>query len=142
LSKPRLGDTVRVHYTLTLDDGTVFDATAEREPLEFSVGEGRVLIGFEQVVLMLNPGEWKTVTIPAAEAYGPHREEMVLVAPRSELPEDLNLEPGQSIEMANPDGRRIVARVTEVSDSAVTLDGNHVLAGKDLTFEIQLVEIL
>jgi len=142
MASPRIGDTVRVHYTGTLDDGTVFDSSAEREPLEFTIGEGKIIPGFEQAVLELTPGGWKTTRIPADEAYGPYHVEMKVVAPRSALPADLNPHTGEMVEMSHPDGRRILARITDISESGVTLDGNHPLAGKDLTFEIQLVEIV
>ena len=142
MAKPKLGNTVRVHYTGTLDDGSVFDSSVEREPLEFTIGECKLIPGFEKAVLDLNPGEWKTTRLSADEAYGPYRDEMVIVTPRSELPEGLELEVGQIVEMTHPDNPSIVARVTDASESSVTLDGNHPLAGKDLTFEVQLIEIV
>ena len=141
MTKPRIGDTVKVHYTGTLDDGTVFDSSIEREPLEFTTGRGKVLLDFEQVVLNLSPGESRTIIIPAAKAYGLHCAEMLLEVPKNKLPEGLKPDPGEMVEMTHRDGRKIIARVTDISESSVTLDGNHPLAGKDLTFEIQLVGI-
>jgi len=97
--------------------------------------------GFEQAVLGMKIGESKTITIPAKDAYGPHDADMTLVVSREELPEDINPEVGQELEMSDPDGGTIRVHITEVSDTTVTLDGNHPLAGKDLTFEIELVSI-
>jgi peptidylprolyl isomerase len=130
-----------VHYTGSLDDGTVFDASANRPPLEFTIGEGQLIAGFEQAVIGMNPGESKKVKIPVKEAYGPHSDEMVLVADRKELPEGLDPEVGQMLQMLEPDGGRIILRVTGVTDTSVTLDANHPLAGCDLNFDIELVEI-
>ncbi len=134
------GDTVKVHYTGKLEDGTVFDSSIEREPLQFTIGEGQLIPGFEQAVVGMSPGESKTVEIPADEAY-PYREEMVLVVDRDQLPEDLQPEVGQQLQMRQPDGQTILVKVIDVSELSVTLDANHPLAGKDLTFDIQLVEI-
>jgi len=135
------GDTVRVHYTGTLTDGTMFDTSQEREPLEFIMGSGNVISGFEEATRNMEVGQVKTVTIPAEKAYGPYHEEMVLAMPRDQLPTDLNPEIGQRLQMQSPDGTRVVVVITDVSDIAITLDANHPLAGKDLTFEIELMEI-
>jgi len=142
MTKPKLGDNVKVHYTGTLDDGTTFDSSIDREPLEFTIGEGKVLPDFERVVLELNPGERKTTWIPADRAYGHYYDEIVLVVSKSELPEDLRPDLGEMVEMTHQDGRRVIARVIDISESSITFDGNHLLAGKDLTFEIQLVGII
>ena len=135
------GDTVRVHYTGTLTDGTMFDTSQEREPLEFIMGSGNVISGFEEATRNMEVGQVKTVTIPAEKAYGPYHEEMVVAMPRDQLPTDLNPEIGQRLQMQSPDGTRVVVVITDVSDIAITLDANHPLAGKDLTFEIELMEI-
>ena len=135
------GDTVKVHYTGKLEDGTVFDTSIERDPLQFTIGEGQLIPGFEQAVVGMSPGESKTVEIPADEAYGPYREEMVLVVDRDQLPPDLQPEVGQQLQMRQEDGQIILVTVIDVSESSVTLDANHPLAGQDLTFDIQLVEI-
>ena len=135
------GNIVQVHYTGTLQDGMMFDTSVGREPLEFTLGEDRMIQGFEQAVLGMKIGESKTITIPAKDAYGPHDADMTLVVSREELPEDINPEVGQELEMSDPDGGTIRVRITEVSDTTVTFDGNHPLAGKDLTFEIELVSI-
>jgi len=135
------GNIVQVHYTGTLQDGTMFDTSVGREPLEFTLGEGRVIPGFEQAVLGMRIGESKTVTIPVKDAYGPHNADMTLVVSREELPGDITPEVGQQLEITGSDGGTIIVIITEVSDTTVTLDANHPLAGKDLTFEIELVSI-
>ncbi|HEC23760.1 MAG TPA: peptidylprolyl isomerase [Chloroflexi bacterium] len=142
MAQAKSGDTVRVHYTGKLVDGTVFDSSVDRDPLEFTIGAGQVIPGFEEAVVGMAPGDSKTATIPSAMAYGPHHAEMVLVVARTEFPEDLNPEIGQLLQIRQPDGQSFVVTVTEVSGTSVTLDANHPLAGKDLVFEIQLMEIL
>ncbi|RZN40109.1 MAG: peptidylprolyl isomerase [Methanophagales archaeon ANME-1-THS] len=137
----RHGDTVKVHYTGKLEDGTVFDSSRDRDPLQFTLGEGQVIPGFEQAVVGMNVDESKTVTIPMEKAYGAHREEMVLVVGRNKFPEHLLLEVGQQLQIRLEDGQLIFVTVTEVTESSVTLDANHPLAGKDLTFDIHLVAI-
>jgi FKBP-type peptidyl-prolyl cis-trans isomerase 2 len=134
------GDTVQVHYTLKLEDGTVFETSIGRDPLQFTIGEGQLIPGFEQAVVGMSPGESKTVEIPADEAY-PYREELVMVVDRDLLPEDLQPEVGQQLQISQPSGETIVVKVIDVSELSVTLDANHPLAGKDLTFDIELVEI-
>jgi len=135
------GDTVRVHYTGTLADGTMFDTSREREPLEFTIGKGNIIPGFEEATKDMQVGQVKTVTIPAEKAYGPHSGEMVMVVSRNQLPDDLNPTVGQQLQMQSPDGMTAVVAVSDVSETTVTLDANHPLAGKDLTFEIELVEV-
>ena len=142
VNKAKSGDTVRVHYTGKLDDGTVFDSSVGREPLQFTIGEGQVIAGFEQAAIGMSPDESKTVKIIVDEAYGPYREELVLEVDRSEVPADLNLELGAQLQMRQEDGSVITVVVTDLSESSVTLDANHPLAGEDLTFDIQLVEII
>jgi len=136
------GDTVRVNYTGKLADGTVFDSSAGREPLEFTVGAGQVIPGFDNAVLGMKVGEKKTVTIPVDEAYGQRRDEQIAEISREKLPSDMTPEVGQQLVMKQSDGREIVVVITKVSDETVTIDANHPLAGKDLTFEIELVKIL
>ena len=135
------GNTVQVNYTGKLADGTVFDTSIGREPLEFTLGAGQMITGFEKAVFGMKVGEKKTVTIPADEAYGPHLDEQVAEIPREKLPSDVTPEVGQQLVMRQADGREILATITEVSDETVTIDANHHLAGKDLTFEIELVKI-
>jgi peptidylprolyl isomerase len=136
------GDTVKIHYTGKLNDGTVFDSSVNREPLEFTLARGQVIPGFEQAVLGMTPGESKTQTIPMTQAYGPYREEMVIQVNREQLPPDLAPEVGQQLQVQQPDGQAVPVFITEVTDSQVTLDANHPLAGEDLIFDIQLVEIV
>lgn len=137
----KTGDTVKVHYTGKLDDGTVFDTSNEREPLQFTIGEEQVIPGFEQAVIGMKPGESVTVKIPVDKAYGPYHEEWVIVVERDQFSADLEPEVGQRLQMTQADRRIIMVTVTDISESSVTLDANHPLAGKDLTFEIRLVEI-
>lgn len=135
------GDTVSVHYTGKFDDGTVFDSSVDGEPLQFTVGAGQVIPGFERAVIGMKPGESVTVTIPATEAYGPYREELVIVVDRSELPADMEPQVGEQIVGGLAGGGQRTGVIIEVTDSSVTIDANHPLAGKDLTFDIELVDI-
>lgn len=139
MAQAKYGDVVKVHYTGKLDDGTVFDSSTDRDPLEFTIGNGEIIPGFEQAVIGMKPGETKTIKIPSDEAYGPHHEEMVLEIDRNEFPADLNLRAGLQLQMGQDDGRAIPVMVIDISESSVTLDANHPLAGKDLTFDIRLV---
>lgn len=136
------GDTVKVHYTGKFDDGTVFDTSIDRDPLLFTIGTGQIIEDFENAVVGMNSGESKTATIPADKAYGPYQEEMVLVVARNQFPEDLKLNTGDQLELSKKDGEAVIVTITDVAEATVTLDANHPLAGKDLTFDIQLVEIL
>lgn len=136
------GDTVRVHYTGTLEDGTVFDSSRDHEPMQFTIGQRRLIPGFEQGVVGMEAGDSKTVKIPAAEAYGVHEPEKVIEVERSQLPPDFQLEIGMRLQGTPPGGRPVDFTVVSLTDSKVTLDGNHPLAGKDLTFDIQLIDIV
>ena len=136
------GDVVKVHYTGKTADGAVFDSSLGREPLQFTIGEGKLLARFEQAVIGMKLGESKTVKIPTDEAYGPYREDLVIVIEWSQLSEGVKPEIGQRLKSTQPDGRMIVARVIKVSESGVTVDANHPLAGEDLTFDIELIEIM
>jgi peptidylprolyl isomerase len=136
----KAGDTVRVHYTGTLDDGTEFDSSAGREPLEFTLGAGQVVPGFDAAVTGMRIGERKTVTIPAAEAYGEPRQELLLTVPRAQVPPNVQPRVGQRLQVGRGDQAFPVV-VHEVTDEHVVLDGNHPLAGQDLTFALELVEI-
>ena len=136
------GDTVKIHYTGKLDDGTIFDSSANREPLEFILDSGQVIPGFDSAVMGMSPGESKTEKIPMDQAYGTYRVEMVIEVDKQQLPPDLDPEVGQQLQIQQTNGQIIPVYVTEVNDSTVTLDANHPLAGQDLTFDIQLVEIV
>lgn len=141
MAQAQQGDKVKVHYTGKLAvDGTVFDSSHDREPLEFSIGEGEIIPGFEEAVVGMAPGDSKTEEIPSDKAYGPHRQEMVAEVDRQQIPEDISVEVGQQLQVQHPSGQVIPVTVTAVEDSKVTLDGNHPLAGKDLVFEIELVD--
>jgi FKBP-type peptidyl-prolyl cis-trans isomerase 2 len=135
-------DTVKVHYTGKLEDGTVFDSSAEREPLKFEMGQGQVIKGFEEAVIGMNPGDSKTTIIPADKAFGPHSEDMVIEVEREQFPEDMELNVGQRLQVPQPGGQPVLVTIAEVSEKTVMLDGNHPLAGKELTFDIHLVEIV
>jgi FKBP-type peptidyl-prolyl cis-trans isomerase 2 len=135
------GDTVKVHYTGKLEDGTVFDSSAERDPLEFTLGGGQIIPGFEKAVMGMETGASKTITIPPDDAYGPHRDDMVMEVERSKLPPNFDPNVGSRLQIPQPQGRPVDVVVSEVSDTHLTLDANHPLAGKDLIFEIELVEI-
>ncbi len=135
------GNQVKVHYTGTLKDNTVFDSSKDREPLSFTVGAGQMIKGFDAAVEGMKVGDVKTVDIPSEEAYGPKIEEAIFNVPKTQLPEGLEPQIGMQLEATQPDGRKQMLAITEVHEAEVTLDANHPLAGKDLTFEIEMVEI-
>lgn len=141
MTQAKQGDTVKVHYTGKLDDGTVFDSSLNREPLEFSIGSGQIIPGFELAVVGMAPGDAKTESIPSENAYGPHRQEMVLQVERQQLPDDIPVGVGQQLQIRQQEGQTIPVIITEVTDAKVTLDANHPLAGENLTFDIELLEI-
>lgn len=141
MAPAKVGDTVSIHYTGKLNDGTVFDSSLERDPLQFSIGGQQVIPGFEQAVIGMNPGESKTQAIPCDQAYGPHHGDMVVTVERQQIPSDFELEVGQQLQIQNQEGQAIPVMVSDIVDDQVTLDGNHPLAGEDLTFDIQLVSI-
>jgi len=142
MSQTKNGDTVKVHYTGKFADGTTFDTSNNREPLQFTVGAGMVIPGFEQAVIGMNIGETISVEIPASEAYGLYNKELVVEIKKDNMPEKLNPAIGQQLELIGGNGQKLIGRVTNVSELTVTLDANHFLAGKDLFFDIQLVEIV
>ncbi len=135
------GDTVRVHYTGKLEDGSVFDSSVERDPLEFKIGEGQIIPGFEKAVVGMEAGQNKTIQIEPGDGYGPRHEEMVQVVERNQIPENITLEVGAQLQANHPEGGPIILTVTDLTEAEVTLDANHPLAGLDLTFEIELVGI-
>jgi len=141
MSNAKNGDTVKVHYTDTLEDGTVFDSSAESEPLEFTLGNGQLIKGFEDAVLGMSVGEKKQVKISHDEAYGHRNDELILKVDRAAFPPSIEPREGLVLNLRSPDGRLIVAEIKEISGDSVTLDANHPLAGNDLTFEINLMEI-
>ena len=139
--KAKSGDTVRVHYTGKLEDGTVFDSSRGREPLEFTVGEGQVIEGFEKAVVGMDLNESKTVDIPAGEAYGEYHDELLLEVDRGQFPAHIEPAVGQGLQIQEPGGVVFPVTVTRVTEATVTLDANHPLAGKPLSFEIELVGV-
>ena len=139
--KTKNGDTVKVHYTGKLENGEVFDSSRDRQPLEFTVGEGNVIPGFEKAVLDMEIGEQKSVEIPPDEAYGPRREELVVEVDRSEFPGHIEPSIGQRLQMQQPEGSVVNLLITDMSDETVTLDANHPLAGMTLFFEVEVMEI-
>jgi len=142
MSQAAQGKTVRFHYTGSLADGTVFDSSIEREPLQVTLGAGQVIPGVDQALTGMAPGDDKTVTLAAEEAYGPHREELIHQVGRERLSPEMKVEVGDRLEGTDATGKRLHLTVVEVTDEAVKLDANHPLAGEDLTFELKLVEIV
>ena len=142
MSKAQEGDTVKVHYTGKLKDGSVFDTSENREPLEFTLGQGQLIPGFEKAVIGMEEGNKTTVSIPSDEAYGERQSELEVQVSLEELPSEIEPEEGMQLQLKqNDSGQAIPVVVTEVTDETVTLDANHPLAGKDLTFDIELVNI-
>lgn len=138
----RKGDTVKIHYTGKLDNGEVFDSSDNREPLKFKIRDGQVIPGLEDAVIGMEQGESKAVKIPAEKAYGPHQDKLVAEVDKSKLPDHIKPKMGDKLKIESPDGKINIAAVTDISESKVKLDANHPLAGKDLQFYIQLVEIV
>ena len=141
MTQAKAGDTVAIHYTGTLTDGSQFDSSEGRDPLRFTLGSGQIIAGLDAAITGMSQGEKKSVTIAAAEAYGDHRPEAVQAVPRAQIPAEIPLEVGGGLQVQTPDGQTIPVTVTSVTDEEVTLDANHPLAGKDLTFAVELVEI-
>jgi peptidylprolyl isomerase len=137
----KTGDTVKVHYTGILRDGTTFDSSREGEPLEFKLGERMVIPGFEDGILGMNAGDSKRISIPVNEAYGEHNNDLVTVVPRSQVPSNIDLTVGMFLAVRSPEGDIARALVLDITDTEVTLDLNHPLAGEDLIFDIELIEI-
>ena len=135
------GQKVKIHYTGTLDDGNQFDSSAGREPLGFEMGAGQVIPGFETGVADMAVGDKKSIHIPAEEAYGAIREDMIMEFDRSQLPEDLEPEVGMGLQMQGPEGQAIPVQITAVADTSIMIDANHPLAGQNLNFELELVEV-
>lgn len=141
MQQVKKGDTVKVHYHGKLTDGTTFDSSEGREPLAFEVGGGQVIPGFDQGVTGMAVGEKKTIQIPVEEAYGPKQEEMIMEFPTDRFPEDMKPEVGMQLNMSNGQGQNFPVVIVEVRDEIVVLDANHPLAGEDLIFDLELVEI-
>ena len=135
------GDKVKIHYKGTLQDGSVFDSSEGRDPLEFTLGSGQVIAGFDEAVSGMNVGEKKSVTIPVEKAYGKRNDELVMEIPREQVPPDITPEVGQKLQMGGANGELILVTIVDVSDSHIILDANPPLAGEDLNFDIELMEI-
>jgi peptidylprolyl isomerase len=142
MAQAKNGDTIKVHYTGRLVDGHIFSASTTHKPLAFTIGSGKVVPGFEQAVIGMSPGESKTVEIPMDQAYGSWHKEKVIVVDRDHFPEKVDPQPGQRLKLRQKDGRPVPVKVTGVTRYSVRLDANHPLAGKDLIFEIELLEII
>jgi peptidylprolyl isomerase len=141
MTQAKNGDTVKIHYTGKLQDGTVFDSSCNREPLQFDIGSGQVIPGFEEAVTGMKVGEKKTAQIPCDKAYGQRDPGMIMVVDRRHVPTDINPEVGQRLEVGSPGGQLLAVTVIEITEENITLDANPPLAGEDLTFDIELVEI-
>ena len=142
MSQAKSGDTVHVHYTGKLGDGSVFDSSEGRDPLSFELGKGMVVPGFEKAVTGMEVGEQKTVTFPSEEAYGPHDPAKIQKVGRSRVPEEIDLQLGMQLGARTENGQQITFTVVDIADDEITIDANHPLAGKDLTFQVELVEIV
>ena len=141
MSTIKNGDTVSVHYTGTLTSGEVFDSSLERKPLKFTLGKGQLIPGFERAIMGLSVGEKVKANIPSKEAYGEHNSEMVLRVPNNQLPSELDAQVGMQLQLNQPDGQVIPVQITQVKVEMVTIDANHPLAGEDLNFDIEIIEI-
>ena len=141
MAQPQEGNTVSIHYTGRLEDGTVFDSSEGREPLQFTVGAGQVIPGFENAVLALETGQSSTTTIPPEDGYGPRRTDLIVKMQRTELPGDVDPEVGQHFHLSMPDGTPVPVIVSAVGPMTVTFDANHPLAGKTLIFDIKLLSV-
>lgn len=141
MTEVKTGDTVRIHYTGTLQDGTTFDSSEGRDPLEFQVGSGQIIPGLDVAMPGMAVGEKKTVEVPCDQAYGPVNPEMRQAVPREGIPAEIPLEVGTQLQMQTPEGQVMPVTVVDVAEAEVTLDANHPLAGQDLRFDIELVEV-
>ena len=142
MAQAKAGDTVRVHYEGQLSDGTIFDSSLEREPIEFILGQDTVIPGFEQALIGMEVGESKDVSIPPEDGFGEYSEDLVVNIEKSILPPDINPELGMQLEVSSEEETPRVFTIAEIAEDSVTLDGNHPLAGKEIAFKIELLEIL
>ena len=141
MTQVKTGDTIRIHYTGTLEDGATFDSSRGRDPLEFEVGSGQIIPGLDKAMPGMSVGDTKTVAIPCDEAYGPVDPSARQSIPRDQIPADIPTAPGTQLQMQTPSGQVVPVTVVEATETEITLDANHPLAGRDLTFEVELVEI-
>lgn len=136
------GSIVKVHYTGKLSDGSIFDSSVQRDPLEVTLGQGKLIPGFEKAVIGMEVGDKTTTDIPADEAYGARRDDLEMDIEKSQLPEEIDPEVGMQLQLNQPNGQPVPVQITKVEEESITIDANHPLAGKDLSFEIELVEIV
>jgi len=141
MANAQKGDKVFVHYVGKLDDGSVFDSSINSNPLEFTIGDGSIIPGFEEAIIGLEEGQKKSFTVKSEDAYGPYYNERVIVINKTQLPPDLDPQIGDKLQGQQPDGSVVLFSVIDRNEDEITLDGNHPLAGKDLNFEIELVKI-
>ena len=141
MKEVKKGDKIKIHYHGTLNDGSIFDSSREREPLEFEVGSGMVIPGFDDGVMNMKVGDKKTINIPFTEAYGPVQEQMIIDFLRNQFPEELKPEAGMQLQMSDQNGQNFPVIVVSSNEETVKLDANHPLAGKDLIFDLELMEI-
>jgi FKBP-type peptidyl-prolyl cis-trans isomerase 2 len=141
MSQVKIGDTVKVHYTGKLDGDMVFDTSTDRDPLEFEVGSGNIIKGFDAAVIGMKIGDQKTFVVTPEEGYGPHDEKLVADIARSQVPDQIDLKVGEALQVKHDSGRVIDVTISNVTDNHVTLDANHPLAGQTLTFDIELIAI-
>ncbi|NNG09356.1 MAG: peptidylprolyl isomerase [Arenibacter sp.] len=142
MSRAKVNDTVKVHYTGKLKNGQVFDSSLERAPIEVTLGQGQLIPGFEKELVNMEINEKKTINIPKEEAYGDINEELFHEIKKEELPNEIKPEIGMTLVAKNPDGTENQLRITDVKEDSIIIDANHVLAGQDLTFDLELVDIL
>ena len=141
MTQAKNGDTVKIHYTGKLSDGTVFDTSSNKDPLQFTVGKGQVIEGFDEAVTGMVVGETKTAEIPCDKAYGSRNDNMIIVVDKKQVPPELKPEVGQRLEVGSASGEMLAVTVIEVGEENITLDANPPLAGEDLTFDLELLEI-
>lgn len=141
MAQAKMNDTVIVHYTGSFTDGEVFDSSIDREPLEFNIGQGMVIPGFENGIIGMQEGDSKKITIPAEDAYGPHREDLLTTIERSQIPASIDLQIGMILQMRSPEGGTTNVSIRDINPESVILDLNHPMAGKELIFEVNLVKV-
>ena len=142
MTQAKTGDTVKVHFEGSLEDGSIFGSTMDEEPFEFTIGQKHMLPGFENAVIGMQKGDTKTITLPPEEAYGLHKKELVHVMNRSGFPKEINLEIGKTLRVRTQDGKYIVVTIKDITEDSIVLDENEPLAGETLTFNIELIDIL
>ena len=141
MGQAKNGDTVKVHFTGRLENGEVFSNSKDDQPLEFTLGSGKIIPGFEEGIIGMEVGETKTITVPPEEAYGPRRKELIVDVEKTDLPENITPAIGEQIQIRQKDGNPIKVTITDMNEDTVTLDANHPLAGNTLFFHVELVEI-